>query len=48
MTTSPLLLDAADRVVFVRGGRVTAAGTHRDLLAASASYADVVTRGEDQ
>jgi ABC-type multidrug transport system fused ATPase/permease subunit len=48
MTTSPLLLDVADRVVFVRGGRVTADGTHRDLLTASAAYADVVTRGEDQ
>jgi ABC-type bacteriocin/lantibiotic exporter with double-glycine peptidase domain len=48
LTTSPLLLDAADRVVFVRGGRVTADGTHRELLSARADYADVVTRGEDQ
>ena len=48
LTTSPLLLDAADRVVFVRDGRVSADGTHRELLSARADYADVVTRGEDQ
>jgi ABC-type multidrug transport system fused ATPase/permease subunit len=48
MTTSPLLLDAADRVVFVRDGQVTADGTHRDLLTVNAAYADAVTRGEDQ
>lgn len=47
LTTSPLLLDAADRVAFVRDGRVTANGTHRELLSARADYADVVTRGED-
>jgi ABC-type multidrug transport system fused ATPase/permease subunit len=47
MTTSPLLLDAADRVVFVRDGRVAADGTHHDLLTADAAYADAVTRGED-
>jgi ABC-type multidrug transport system fused ATPase/permease subunit len=48
LTTSPLLLDAADRVVFVRDGRVAADGTHHELLTASAAYADAVTRGEDQ
>jgi ABC-type multidrug transport system fused ATPase/permease subunit len=48
VTTSPLLLDAADRVAFVRDGRVTAVGSHRELLDASPAYADVVTRGEDQ
>jgi ABC-type multidrug transport system fused ATPase/permease subunit len=48
LTTSPLLLDAADRVVFVRDGRVIADGTHRELLSVRADYADVVTRGEDQ
>jgi ABC-type bacteriocin/lantibiotic exporter with double-glycine peptidase domain len=48
MTTSPLLLDAADRVVFVRDGQVAAEGTHRDLLTDNAAYADAVTRGEDQ
>jgi ABC-type multidrug transport system fused ATPase/permease subunit len=48
LTTSPLLLDAADRVLFVREGRVAADGTHRELLSERADYADVVTRGEDQ
>jgi ABC-type multidrug transport system fused ATPase/permease subunit len=48
LTTSPLLLDAADRVIHLRDGRMAAQGSHRELLAASADYADVVTRGEDQ
>ena len=48
LTTSPLLLDAADRVVFVRDGQVAAAGTHRELLSVNAAYAEAVTRGEDQ
>jgi ABC-type multidrug transport system fused ATPase/permease subunit len=47
ISTSPLLLDAADRVVHLRGGKVAAAGTHRELLGASPAYAAVVTRGED-
>ena len=47
ITTSPLLLDAADRVAYLAGGRVTAAGRHRDLLSASPAYAEAVTRGED-
>jgi ABC-type multidrug transport system fused ATPase/permease subunit len=47
ITTSPLLLDATDRVAYLAGGRVTAAGRHRDLLSASPAYADAVTRGED-
>ena len=47
ITTSPLLLDAADRVAYLAGGLVTAAGRHRDLLSASPAYADAVTRGED-
>ena len=47
LTTSPLLLDAADRVVYLRAGRLEAEGSHHELLAASAGYADVVTRGED-
>ena len=48
LTTSPLLLGAADRVVFVRDGQVAAAGTHHELLSVNAAYADAVTRGEDQ
>jgi ABC-type multidrug transport system fused ATPase/permease subunit len=48
LTTSPLLLDAADRVVFVRDGQVAGDGTHHELLTVNADYADAVTRGEDQ
>ncbi|NSC25157.1 ABC transporter ATP-binding protein [Streptomyces albus subsp. chlorinus] len=43
-SSSPLLLDRADRVVFVHGGRATAAGTHRELVRADAAYRSVVTR----
>ena len=45
-TTSPLLLDRADVVALLEGGRVVATGTHRALLASSTRYRDVVTRGE--
>jgi ABC-type multidrug transport system fused ATPase/permease subunit len=47
LTTSPLLLDAVDRVIYLRDGRMAGQGRHHELLAASADYADVVTRGED-
>lgn len=47
-TTSPLVLDRADRVAFVDGGRVVAEGTHRELLDAQPRYAATVTRGEDE
>ncbi|WP_346135444.1 ABC transporter ATP-binding protein [Streptomyces carpaticus] len=43
-TSSPLLLDRADAVVFVDEGRVAAQGTHRDLLETHAGYRAVVTR----
>ena len=46
-TTSPLLLDRADEVVFLVGGRVEATGRHRDLLADVAGYRAVVTREEE-
>jgi ABC-type multidrug transport system fused ATPase/permease subunit len=46
MTTSPLLLDQADRVSYVEGGRVCAEGTHRELLSTEPRYAATVTRGE--
>ena len=47
VTTSPLVLDQADRVALVRGGRVVAEGTHRELLADRPDYRETVTRGED-
>jgi len=46
VSTSPLVLDRADTVVYVAGGRVQASGRHRDLLRESTEYHDVVTRGE--
>lgn len=46
-TTSPLLLDRADRVALVVGGRVVAEGRHRDLLRTEPRYRAVVTREED-
>jgi hypothetical protein len=33
--------------VLIGGGRVTASGTHRELLRERADYRDVVTRGEE-
>jgi ABC-type multidrug transport system fused ATPase/permease subunit len=47
VSTSPLVLDQADRVAFVRGGRVVAVGSHRELLGSRADYRETVTRGED-
>jgi ABC-type multidrug transport system fused ATPase/permease subunit len=46
-STSPLLLDRADNVIYVAGGRVAAQGSHRDLLDTSQGYAATVTREED-
>ncbi len=46
-TSSPLLLDRAERVVFVGDGGTTVTGTHRDLLRASPGYRAVVTRETD-
>lgn len=44
LTSSPLLLDRADRVVFVEDGAVRASGRHRELLRADLGYRAVVTR----
>lgn len=46
-TTSPLVLDQADRVVLIEDGRVVAEGGHRELLRERADYRETVTRGED-
>jgi ABC-type multidrug transport system fused ATPase/permease subunit len=43
-TSSPLLLDRADRVVFVHEGTVIAAASHRELLRSTPEYRAVVTR----
>jgi ABC-type multidrug transport system fused ATPase/permease subunit len=41
---SPLILDRADRVVFVDGGSAAVAGTHHELLRTHLGYRAVVTR----
>ncbi|WP_283135543.1 ABC transporter ATP-binding protein [Rhizohabitans arisaemae] len=46
-TTSPLVLDQADHVVYVDGGTVRAEGGHRELLETDPGYHSTVTRGED-
>lgn len=43
-TSSPLLLDRADRTVFLHEGEVAAVGVHRDLLRTEPRYRAVVTR----
>jgi ABC-type multidrug transport system fused ATPase/permease subunit len=43
-TSSPLMLDRAERVVFVPDGRVDAVGTHRELVHTNPRYRAVVTR----
>ncbi|MFI1765766.1 ABC transporter transmembrane domain-containing protein [Streptomyces sp. NPDC020800] len=43
-TSSPLLLDRADRVVLVHEGEVAAVGVHRELVESEPRYRAVVTR----
>jgi ABC-type iron transport system FetAB ATPase subunit len=47
-TVSPLMLHHADRVAYLDGDRVTAYGTHAELLRGHAGYRSVVARGLDQ
>ncbi|MFE2424318.1 ABC transporter ATP-binding protein [Streptomyces hokutonensis] len=47
-TSSPLLLDHADRVVLVHEDQVVAVGTHRDLLRSEPRYRAVVTRETEE
>ena len=47
-TASPLLLDRADRVVFLVDGRVVAEGRHRRLLHTVPGYRTTVTRQEQE
>lgn len=42
ITTSPALLAVADRVVWLRDGRVAAEGRHAELMGGDVSYAEVV------
>lgn len=46
-TSSPLLLDRADRVVLVHEGEVAAVGVHRNLVDTEPRYRAVVTRETD-
>jgi ABC-type multidrug transport system fused ATPase/permease subunit len=48
VTASPLVLDQADRVVYLEHGRVVAAGTHRELLVSTPAYRSTVTREEEE
>jgi putative ABC transport system ATP-binding protein len=43
-TSSPLMLDRAERVVFVPDGQVVAVGTHHELIHTDSRYRAVVTR----
>lgn len=44
-TTSPLVLEQADVVVFVAEGKAAVTGTHRDLLRGEPGYRALVARG---
>ncbi|GHB54326.1 multidrug ABC transporter permease [Streptomyces cirratus] len=48
LTSSPLVLDRADRVVLVHEGVALPAGSHRDLLREEPRYRAVVTRETDE
>ncbi|MFI9079875.1 ABC transporter transmembrane domain-containing protein [Streptomyces sioyaensis] len=47
LTSSPLLLDRADQVVFLQEGKVAARATHRELLLQHSAYRAVVTHAPD-
>ena len=46
-SSSPLMLDRAERVVFVPDGRVDAVGTHHELVRTNQRYRAVVTREDE-
>lgn len=48
LTSSPLLLDRSERVVFLHEGEVVAVGEHRELLHSEPRYRAVVTRETDE
>ncbi|MFC8392199.1 ABC transporter ATP-binding protein [Streptomyces sp. NPDC057238] len=43
-TTSPLVLDRADQVLFLADGKVVASGSHRELLGTEPGYRELVAR----
>ncbi|MFF5690049.1 ABC transporter transmembrane domain-containing protein [Streptomyces albidoflavus] len=47
LTSSPLLLDSAERVVLIDGDAAVAVGTHQELLHGDTRYRAVVTRETD-
>ncbi|WP_369158672.1 ATP-binding cassette domain-containing protein [Streptomyces sp. R02] len=47
-TTSPLVLDRADQVLFLVDGKVAASGAHRDLLDGEPEYRRLVARDAEQ
>ncbi|MEU7186380.1 ABC transporter ATP-binding protein [Streptomyces sp. NPDC045369] len=48
LTSSPLLLDRAERVVFLGADQVAGVGTHRELLHTVPAYRAVVTRETEE
>ncbi len=46
VAASPLMLRTTDTVVFLEDGRVSAQGTHGDLMSSSDAYREVVIRSE--
>ncbi|MFG3317995.1 ABC transporter ATP-binding protein [Streptomyces sp. NPDC048171] len=46
-STSPLMLDRADTVVFLVDGKVAATGSHRELLTTEPGYRALVARDEE-
>jgi ABC-type multidrug transport system fused ATPase/permease subunit len=46
-TTSPLMLDRVEHVIYVEAGHVVAEGVHRELLGREPRYARTVLREED-
>jgi ABC-type multidrug transport system fused ATPase/permease subunit len=47
MSTSPLMLDRADRAVLLDDNQIVADGRHRELVSRDARYRSVVTRDEE-
>ncbi|MGW2920721.1 ABC transporter transmembrane domain-containing protein [Streptomyces angustmyceticus] len=47
LTSSPLLLDRAERVVLLQEGKAVAEATHRELLHTHPAYRAIVTRATD-